>query len=169
MFSVYPPSGGGGGGLSHLHPIILPLVPCPFWGGTPVTGPRSGWGEGYPIMGYPPGQRWVTPQAGMGYPPARVRVPTPPPSRDRLCLDRLCRGRYASCGFPQEDFLVWKWNTVYLLHESDISFSKYLPLEVICEPVVNMCNFRLVLPTYLLLHFLSFVILFKPITENVNT
>ena len=24
----------------------------------------------------------------------------------RICLDRLCRRRYASCGFPQEDFLV---------------------------------------------------------------
>ena len=30
----------------------------------------------------------------------------PPPPRDRLCLGRLRRGRYASCGFPQEDFLV---------------------------------------------------------------
>ena len=25
----------------HLHSIILPLVPCPFMDGTPVTGPRS--------------------------------------------------------------------------------------------------------------------------------
>ena len=52
MFSVC--SHPGGGGLPHLHPIILPLVPCPFqgypsdWsqvrmGDSPVTGPRSGW------------------------------------------------------------------------------------------------------------------------------
>ena len=31
---------------------------------------------------------------------------TPPPPQDRLRLDRLCRGRYTSCGFPQEDCLV---------------------------------------------------------------
>ena len=35
-------------------------------------------------------------QDNMGY-------PTP---RDKLCLDMLCPGWYASCGFPQEDFLV---------------------------------------------------------------
>ena len=47
-------------GVPHLHPIIFPLVPCPFQGGTPVTGPRSGLG---------------------GYPPARDGVYPPPPDR----------------------------------------------------------------------------------------
>ena len=28
-------------GVPHLHPIILSLVPCPFSGSNPVTGPRS--------------------------------------------------------------------------------------------------------------------------------
>ena len=105
---------GGGGGLPHLHPIILPLVPCPFWRGTPATGPRPFPG-GTPVlgrMGYPPGQvrmgyhpaktGWDTPSQD-GVPPARMRYPLP---RDRLCLDRLCRRRYVSCGFPQEDCLV---------------------------------------------------------------
>ena len=34
MFSVFisPHPGGGGGGVTHLCPIILPLVPCPFCG-----------------------------------------------------------------------------------------------------------------------------------------
>ena len=33
--------------------------------------------------------------------------PTAPPQGwDRLCLGRLSRERYASCGFPQEDYLV---------------------------------------------------------------
>ena len=77
-------------GVPHLHPIILPLVPCPFWGypsdwlqvpsqevpqsqvgGTPVlvrgvphngvSPSRSGWGT--PWLG------WGTPQLFMGYPP----------------------------------------------------------------------------------------------------
>ena len=28
-------------GVLHLCPIIIPLVPCPLWGSSPVTGPRS--------------------------------------------------------------------------------------------------------------------------------
>ena len=53
------------GGVPHLHPIILPLVPCPF-GGYPSdwlqTCPFS---EGTPV---PDGE-------GMGYPPARDGSP----------------------------------------------------------------------------------------------
>ena len=64
---------------------------------------------------------------------------------------------------------ICKSNAVNLLHESDIPVnSKYLPVEVICEPVVNMCNFCLVLPTNLSSHCLLLVIcyiLFKPITK----
>ena len=41
-----------------------------------------------------PGEDRGYPQQGMGYP------------QDRLCLDRLCRGQYASCSFLQEDFLT---------------------------------------------------------------
>ena len=67
---------GGGAGLPHLHPIILPLVPCPFQGGYPIPGqggtpswntPRpdlAGEGAG---MGVPPSQGWVTPPpSGIG-------------------------------------------------------------------------------------------------------
>ena len=57
-----------------------------------------------PHDGVHPGQvRWGTPTAGKGYlPQPGIGYSSP----DRLCLDRLCRGWYASCGFPQEDFLV---------------------------------------------------------------
>ena len=86
------------GGEPHLHPIILPHIPCPFWRGTPVTGPSSLPG-GYPKMGYPPardgvplardvappaksgwrvpqdevhpGQGWGTPKARDGVPPSQ--------------------------------------------------------------------------------------------------
>ena len=81
-----------------LYPIILPLVPCPFWrgtpslchntstspmsfvGGTPVTGPG-------PFQGHTPGQRWGNPwpgqdggtpgwgTPGMAYPLTRDGVP----------------------------------------------------------------------------------------------
>ena len=102
--------------------------------GTPSHGcgtslhPRSGWGYPLPGMGSPLARSgWGYPQPRMGYPPGQVRMggnhdggtpwpwmSTPSPShgwdtpspQDRLCLDRLCRGQYASCGFPQENFLV---------------------------------------------------------------
>ena len=69
------------GVVPHLHPIIPPLVPYPFGGGTPVIGPRSlmggtpvpdgaspgqEWGTPWPGMGYPHGQEWGTPQPGCG-------------------------------------------------------------------------------------------------------
>ena len=69
------------GGRPYLHPIIVTLVPGPFL--------------------------WVTrgAQDGMGYSqPARTGWSTP---WERLCLDRLCCRWYISCGFTQEDFLVW--------------------------------------------------------------
>ena len=50
-------------GTPTLHPIILPLIPCPLWGSTPSeshntsTGPWS-----LPHPGVPPDQRWVTPR-----------------------------------------------------------------------------------------------------------
>ena len=77
-------------GVPHLHPIILPLVPCPFWGATPVTGPRSlsrGYstprlgGGGVPQDGVPP---WPG-QDGVPYPLARSGSGTPPsPSQVRM-------------------------------------------------------------------------------------
>ena len=85
--------------------------PMFFPGCTPVTGPRS-LPAGVPGGGYPsprwgtpsqPGQEGVLPWPGMRYPMSgQDGVPT---LRDRLCLDMLCRGRYASCGF-QHDCLV---------------------------------------------------------------
>ena len=55
-------------GVPHLHPIILPLIPCPFQGDTPVTSPSSLLG-GTPLLdggGYTPPhvQGWGTPQPG---------------------------------------------------------------------------------------------------------
>ena len=47
-----------GGGLPHLHPIILPLVPSPFWGypsdwsQVPSWGYPSDWSQ-VPSEGYP--------------------------------------------------------------------------------------------------------------------
>ena len=76
VFSLFTP--GGGGGLPNLHPIILPLVPYPFWGGglpnlhpiilPLVLGPFPGEGVPQSQMGGTPG--WGPPsQARMGYPP----------------------------------------------------------------------------------------------------
>ena len=71
------------GRVPHLHPIILPLVPCPFWRGTPVIGLRS-LSVGYPsprwgVTQVPPpqsGQDGVPPsQVTMGYPVARMGYP----------------------------------------------------------------------------------------------
>ena len=76
-----------------------------FLGGTPVTGPRS-----LP-RGVPKSQTGQVPDGGhpkMGYPPARDGYP-----QDRICLDRLCSGWYASCGFPQEDCLVFEFPLVF--------------------------------------------------------
>ena len=67
MFSqVFVCSTLGGGELPHLHPKILPLVPCPFPGGTTVTSPRSLPGR-IPV----PGEGVSTPVPGGGYPSPR--------------------------------------------------------------------------------------------------
>ena len=66
----------GAGGLPHLHPIILPLVPCPFRGV-----PHSQAGDTL-AQGYPParsGQGYLPARSEIGYPPpARTGVPPPP-------------------------------------------------------------------------------------------
>ena len=63
-----------------------PLVSGPSQGVSQPLVPGPFWGGKYPSIG-------VTP-----HPTARKGVPLPP--------DRLHCGRYASCGFAQEDFLV---------------------------------------------------------------
>ena len=122
-------------GISHLHLIILPLVPCPlqgllqwlvpgpFLGGTPVPGGGTSVPGGIPQDGYPQsGQDWVPPgQDRIGYPLDRSGwgIPQPwlgctPPARSGWGTPRtgyIWTG-YASCGFPQ-DCLVW--NIFYLL------------------------------------------------------
>ena len=55
-------------GVPHLHPIILPLVPSPFQGGTPVTGHRS-------FLGSYPSPRWGCPSPRQGVPSPRQGVP----------------------------------------------------------------------------------------------
>ena len=120
--------GEGEGWLPHLHRMILLLLPCPFvrvvtpspsrntstgpkslpgGGGFPVTGSSLG------LYGIPPGQDsrigWGTPpptRTRRVAPPSQYWMECPPPPPDRLRLDRLCRGRYGSCGFPQEDFFA---------------------------------------------------------------
>ena len=77
--------------ILHLHPIIFPLVPCPFWGytsdwsqmGVPQsqTGNTPSWGtpslpgqDGVPLAR----SRWGTPQPGQnGVPPSQVRTGYP--------------------------------------------------------------------------------------------
>ena len=54
-------------GYPLLYIIILPLVPCPFPGGTPVTGPRSLMGYHSPRQGNP-SHRWHTQVPGEGTP-----------------------------------------------------------------------------------------------------
>ena len=84
---------GGGGGLPHLHPIILHLTyvlsrgyPSPRWeGGTLGLGYPPGWDR----TGAPPwtGQDWgIPPEPGLLYPPppARTGVPTLPPGQVTL-------------------------------------------------------------------------------------
>ena len=76
-----------GEGVAHINPIILPLVPCPFWR-YPKTGyPHLGMGYpllpgqdgGYPKMGYP--------HPGMGYPQLGQQSTT----RQAVCLLRSGR------------------------------------------------------------------------------
>ena len=98
MFYRCLPVNTGGGGFTHLHSIILPLVPCPF------QGYHSDWSQvrsrGYqviPRQGLPPCQAWGTPPARSGWntPSAMDEVFLRPPIR--ICLDRLCHVLYASC------------------------------------------------------------------------
>ena len=67
-----------GGGAPHLHPIILPLVPCPFWVYPSDWSQVPSLGGWYPRWGYPAWGR-----SGLGYPPPphgqdRTGVPRPP-------------------------------------------------------------------------------------------
>ena len=57
-------------------------------GGTPISQ------RGIPHIRLPQ----ITPQVGLDG--------TPPPHWEQLVWDRFCRSRHASCGLPQEDFLV---------------------------------------------------------------
>ena len=63
---------------------------------------------GYLSTGVVPGQHWV-PLARTGVPPSKERcTPWIGLGYSLSPLDRLRCGRYASCGFLQEDFLVKK-------------------------------------------------------------
>ena len=90
-------------GVPCLHPIILPLVPCPFWGDP------SDWSQvrmGYPKTGYPPRDGVPSSQVRMGVP--HVRYPQPgmgyPPR-----IGQQSSTCYMSGGMPfafmQEDYL----------------------------------------------------------------
>ena len=73
-------------GVPHLHPIILPLVPCTFWGVS-----RSGQDWEYPRMGYSPGQ------VRMGGGTPRLGNPDLAPQIGQEKEHLLRSGRYASC------------------------------------------------------------------------
>ena len=109
-----PPACGTTGG--HVFTRI-----CLLTGGT-----YHGWEEGYlPWKGGAyPGPCLVPTLAGGTYlghggPTLDTGVPTLVGGTysgwGRLpTLDRLCHRQYASCGFPQEDFLVMLWNYEYV-------------------------------------------------------
>ena len=121
--SVSPHCGGGGGYDSQV-PVPVPILPdCR---GTPIL-PNWGGGCNHPsTQGVPPSwwggwgtSTWLTgggvlPSGWQGYHPSGLDRGTPPgqdwmgythPSNGWQ-LNRLYCGRYASCGFPQEDLLV---------------------------------------------------------------
>ena len=105
---------GGWGGVPHLHPIMLPLVPCPILGvGVPQAGQVPSWSRGFPgqvKMGYPHpslGQGWgnsTCPQPGQGWDtllPGQVRLrysppPPNPPTPTGQALD--CYLRFSAGG-----------------------------------------------------------------------
>ena len=115
---VSPRRGGNPSQVSVLDRGHLGQGPSPRWMGVP---PGQDW------MGVPPGQDWMgvlpcqgldgvqPPPLGTGWgTPSQARTGwgTPPP--EQLCLDGLCRGRHASCGFPQEDFIVFHYKIIAL-------------------------------------------------------
>ena len=125
----------GGGGVPHLPSIILPTTgPCPSWdGGTPspshntFTGPMfflEAGGTPVPGRGYP-GTGWSAPYPGLD------GVPPPPCPQERLCLDMLCHGWYASCRFPQEDFLILFCSYLHTIWRSKLHIqSKLIKINV---------------------------------------
>ena len=69
---------GGGRGYPHNTPTGL----MSFLGGTPVTGPRSGWGRLHHDEGYSPIQGWVpSARSGQRIPPGRDWLHPPPSPR----------------------------------------------------------------------------------------
>ena len=98
-------------GVPHLHPIIFPLVPCSFLGGTPMTGPMSLPG-GFPRLwwGNPPARlRSGTPhQVRMGYlqpgldgvPPAQDWGTPPPPAPEQITLEQVMTQAVRLLQFP---------------------------------------------------------------------
>ena len=96
VFSLFTTVGGGGLTPSPSHNTSTASGPMCLMRGCP----SHRWvGHASPGLGYPPAR------SGCGNPPGQVRMGNPPP-KERLCLDRLCPGWYASCGFSQVDFLV---------------------------------------------------------------
>ena len=89
----------GWGVLPHLHPIILPLAPCPFWGGgTPVIGPRSLPG------GY---HRTGVPLVGTGVPPSQNWGNPPPPARTRVTFEQVTPKTVPLLRFPTGGLSCW--------------------------------------------------------------
>ena len=157
--SVCPHLGGGRPQSQVLSQVSGPIS---FLGGTPASGPMSflgggpvlvwkgvpqsqmgleyptpGWGYPTPVLAwgnlkleYPqPGQNWVPPaRTGLDTPQARTGLGYHPE-------DWLPCGRYASCGFPQEDFLVYLLfdnscqirlsNEILIFYFEDIQRRKY--------------------------------------------
>ena len=89
-------------GVSYLHPIILPLIPCPFqrYANHWRKVPSWGYHMRYTTSDTPGQDRtgYTTARTYLGYPQSLARAGVP--SR-RLHWDRLCCRQYTSCSFPQ--------------------------------------------------------------------
>ena len=80
--------------------------------------------------GVPP----IQDRTGWGTPSETGQDGVPSTPGDRLCLDWLRHGQYASCGFPQEDFLLFKINFRIVDHKR----SEVLKCNINCGKRENL-------------------------------
>ena len=115
MFSALCPPLEGGGGLLHLHPIIVILTPGPFWRvpgwGIPLA--RTGWTTSL-------SQDWIgySPQPGLdGHPRPLGQVTVGQVILRAVCLSRFCR-RELSC----LAYIIIRWKQIIHKTINDLHF-----------------------------------------------
>ena len=86
-FSLFVCPHPGGGGLPHIHPIILPLVPCPFQGVPYLYSHNTSSGPMSFLRGYPGVCPSQVPPSWDGVPPV-LGWGTPRPDQDSKVFDR---------------------------------------------------------------------------------